>query len=56
MPHGATPSRWCDCQFHHFRLKNSLCFEKQPFLLKTALALRTGFALKNIFGLKQLLL
>ena len=19
MPHGATPSRWCVCQFHHFR-------------------------------------
>ena len=21
MPLGATPSRWCVCQFHHFRLK-----------------------------------
>jgi len=20
MPFGATPSRWCVCQFHHFRL------------------------------------
>jgi hypothetical protein len=21
MPFGATPSRWCVCQFHHFRFK-----------------------------------
>ena len=24
MPHGATPSRWCVCQFHHFRIKTFL--------------------------------
>jgi hypothetical protein len=21
MPYGATPSRWCVCQFHHFRIR-----------------------------------
>src|ERR1700728_2702286 len=24
MPFGATPSRWCVCQFHHFRTEASL--------------------------------
>ena len=26
MPHGATPSRWCVCQFHHFGCVNYLDF------------------------------
>src|ERR1700759_2263532 len=26
MPLGATPSRWCVCQFHHFRALNYFAF------------------------------
>jgi hypothetical protein len=26
MPLGATPSRWCVCQFHHFRALNYFTF------------------------------
>jgi hypothetical protein len=26
MPLGATPSRWCVCQFHHFRTLNCFIF------------------------------
>ena len=32
MPLGATPSRWCVCQFHHFRASNCFTFNQ---LLKT---------------------
>ena len=34
MPLGATPSRWCVCQFHHFRAQNRFTFN---YLLKTLL-------------------
>lgn len=27
MPLGATPSRWCVCQFHHFRTLKLPCFQ-----------------------------
>src|ERR1700733_981779 len=27
MPLGATPSRWCVCQFHHFRAATLLYFQ-----------------------------
>src|ERR1700743_354508 len=27
MPLGATPSRWCVCQFHHFRTSKLPCFQ-----------------------------
>jgi hypothetical protein len=32
MPLGATPSRWCVCQFHHFRIQNRFIFN---YLLDT---------------------
>ena len=30
MPLGATPSRWCVCQFHHFRASNCFTFNQLP--------------------------
>jgi len=35
MPFGATPSRWCVCQFHHFRSRKQL-----PACANTRLSLR----------------
>ena len=32
MPLGATPSRWCVCQFHHFRIGELLLRARQPQL------------------------
>jgi hypothetical protein len=42
MPLGATPSRWCVCQFHHFRASNCFTFNQ---LLKTPEGLSTSVSI-----------
>jgi hypothetical protein len=43
MPLGATPSRWCVCQFHHFRASNCFVVSYLPVQLVRGSCSCTGF-------------
>ena len=43
MPLGATPSRWCVCQFHHFRAQKLALFATTWWVLR--LVLRCGVSI-----------